>query len=121
MIEIGRVCVKTAGRDAGNHCVIVEVLKNNYVMIDGNVRRRKCNMIHLEPLDKVIKIKAKAATKDVQAAMKKEGIEVKEKKKRTKPKEKKEKPVKKRVIKARERAEEKSAKKKEETKKEKKK
>lgn len=125
MIEIGKVCVKTAGRDAGNYCIIVEVLDKNYVMVDGNVRRRKCNIKHLEFLDKTVKIKEKAATKGVQAAMEKEGFEVKKKEKRTKPKkEKKEKPVKKRVIKMKERAEEKAAKKekaKEETKKEKKK
>lgn len=111
MIEIGRVCVKTAGRDAGNHCVIVEVLKNNYVMIDGNVRRRKCNVIHLEPIDQIIKIKEKATTKDVKAAMKKEGLEVKEKKKRTKTKEKTTKPIKKRAMTNKPKKEEKPAKK----------
>lgn len=93
MIEIGRVCVKIAGRDAGNYCAIVEVLDKNYVMIDGNVRRKKCNVKHLEPLDKLLKIKAKALTEDVLEAMKKEGLEVKEKKKATKTK--KEKPAKK--------------------------
>lgn len=93
MIEIGRVCVKIAGRDAGNYCAIVEVLDKNYVMIDGNVRRKKCNVRHLEPLDKLLKIKAKALTEDVLEAMKKEGLEVKEKKKATKTK--KEKPAKK--------------------------
>ncbi len=86
MIEIGRVCVKTAGRDAGNYCAIVEILDKNNVIIDGNVRRRKCNIVHLEPLDKVIKIKPKAQTKDVQEAMKQEGIKITERKERTKPK-----------------------------------
>ena len=27
MIEIGRICVKLAGRDAGGECVVVDVLK----------------------------------------------------------------------------------------------
>jgi len=85
-METGRLCVKTAGRDAGQYCAVVEVLDKNYVTIDGNVRRKKCNVRHLEPLDKVLNIKAKASTKEVQDAMKKEGIEVKEKKERTRPK-----------------------------------
>ena len=84
MIETGRICVKIAGRDAGNYCAIVEVLDKNYVVIGGNVRRRKCNLVHLEPLDKAIKIKDKATTEEVLEAMKKEGIEVKEHKKATK-------------------------------------
>jgi len=61
MIEIGRICVKIAGRDARHKCVIVDILDNNHVLIDGDVRRRKCNVKHLEPLDKVIKIKKKAS------------------------------------------------------------
>lgn len=84
-METGTLCVKTAGRDAGEYCVVVDVLDKLYVLIDGNVRRKKCNINHLEPLNKVLKIKAKADTKEVQDAMKKEGLEVKEKKERTKP------------------------------------
>ena len=50
-------CVKIAGRDAGGRAVIVDVLDDNFVLIDGGVRRRKCNIIHLEPSDKKIDIK----------------------------------------------------------------
>lgn len=89
MMEIGRVCVKVAGRDAGNYCAIVEVLDKNFVVIDGNVRRKKCNIKHLEPLQKVLKIKAKASTEEVKAAMKKEDLPVIEKKQRTKQKKEK--------------------------------
>jgi len=52
MYEIGRICIKIAGRDAGRECVIVDVLKDKFMLIDGNVRRRKCNVIHLEPTKK---------------------------------------------------------------------
>jgi len=61
MYEIGRVCMKIAGRDAGNYCVIVDVLEGKYVLIDGNVRRKKCNIMHLEPTNKSIKIAKKAS------------------------------------------------------------
>ncbi len=80
MIEVGRLCVKIAGRDAGLKCVVVEVLDKNFVMIDGKTRRRKCNIIHIEPLEQVIKIKAKASHSDIVSEFKKLGIEIKEKK-----------------------------------------
>lgn len=51
-IEVGRVCIKTLGREAGNTCVIVEVLDKNFVVIDGSVKRRRCNLKHVEPTDK---------------------------------------------------------------------
>jgi len=50
MIEPGRVCVKIAGREAGQKCVVVEVLDENFVVVVGpKVRRRRCNIDHLEP------------------------------------------------------------------------
>ncbi len=57
MMKIGRLCVKIAGRDADKKCVIVDVLGDNMVMIDGQTRRRKCNVKHLEPLETKIDIK----------------------------------------------------------------
>ena len=83
MIEVGRLCVKTAGRDAGLKCVVVEVLDKNFVTIDGQTRRRKCNILHLEPLDQKIKIKPKATHDEVVAEFGDLGIEIKEKKKKT--------------------------------------
>ncbi|MCC7575085.1 50S ribosomal protein L14e [Candidatus Woesearchaeota archaeon] len=63
MMEIGRLCLKIAGRDANKTCVVVDVLDGNYVLIDGETRRKKCNILHLEPLDKVVKVK-KGASRD---------------------------------------------------------
>ncbi len=88
MIDIGRVCVKIAGRDAGRECVIVEKIDSNFVKIDGNTRRKKCNIKHLQLLPKTINIKAKATHEDVSEAMKNAGIKVIEKKKPTAKKEK---------------------------------
>jgi len=73
-MEIGQLCVKTAGRDSGNFCVVVENIDDIYVLIDGNVRRKKCNIKHLEVIDKVVKIKEKASTVEVKKALDKEGI-----------------------------------------------
>lgn len=82
MIEVGRLCVKIAGRDADKKCVIVEILDERFVMIDGETRRRKCNMLHLEALDDKIDVKKGASHADVAAAFKKLGLEARE----TKPK-----------------------------------
>ncbi len=57
MIEVGRICVKIAGRDAGKHCVIVEIVDKKTVVIEGSTRKRKCNVIHLYPLPEVIDVK----------------------------------------------------------------
>ncbi len=34
-IEVGRVCVKLNGREAGRKCVIVDVIDKNFVLITG--------------------------------------------------------------------------------------
>ena len=77
MLEVGRLCVKTAGRDAMKHCVVVDVIDANYVLVDGNTRRKKVNKGHLEPLGKVLDVKKGADTKTVQKAMSDAGIEIK--------------------------------------------
>jgi len=89
MIEVGRVCVKIAGRDAGKKCVIVDVVDDNYVLIDGQTRRRKCNVKHIEPLKDKLAIKKGATHSTVVAEFKKLKIEIKETKKKDKPKTKK--------------------------------
>jgi len=73
---IGRICVKLNGRESGRYCVIVDKINNNAVLIDGNVRRRKCNLKHLEFTNKILDIKKGAKTEDVLEAMKKSKIMV---------------------------------------------
>ena len=99
MIDIGAVCVKIAGRDAGKICIVVDRLENNYVIIDGNTRRRKCNVKHIEPLGKVLKIKKGATTAEIKKLLSTEGHKAVEKKEKTKTKKASEKPIKKRKIK----------------------
>ena len=91
MFEVGRLCVKTAGRDAGRKCVVTDVINPHYVMIDGETRRRKCNIAHLEPLATTIKIAKGASHEEVQKEFEKLGLQPRS----TKPKQKAEKPVKK--------------------------
>lgn len=57
-IEVGRVCIKTTGREAGKKAVVVKVVDKNFAIIDGKrIKRRKCNVIHLFPTEEKLKIK----------------------------------------------------------------
>jgi large subunit ribosomal protein L14e len=74
--DIGRVCVKTEGRDAGKKCVIVDLLDKNFVMCSGpesvtGVRRRRVNMNHLQPLDEKLEIMKGASDEQLLLLMKK--------------------------------------------------
>ena len=61
MFEVGQVCIKIAGRDSNNHCVVVKKLDDNFVLIDGNVRRRKCSIKHLQPQKDKLELKEDAS------------------------------------------------------------
>jgi large subunit ribosomal protein L14e len=78
MFEVGTVCVKIAGRDAGKQCVVIEAAKDGIVVIEGETRRRKCNVRHLEPTGEA-KVKAGASHAEVMKAL---GLKEKETKSR---------------------------------------
>lgn len=84
MFDIGRICMKIAGRDAGKKCVIVDVIDEHYVMIDGQTRRRKCNIKHLEPLNQTVQITKNAPVPEVVRVLKELNIQIEEKKPKTK-------------------------------------
>ncbi len=68
-MNVGRVCVKLVGREAGKRCVIVDVIDDTYVLVDGpEVKRRRCNVAHLEPLNQTMKIRKGASDKSVKEA-----------------------------------------------------
>ena len=58
-IEIGRICVKVAGREAGHKCVVVDLIDKNFVLVTGpkelsGIRRKRVNINHIEPtLDRI--------------------------------------------------------------------
>ena len=73
-IDIGRICVKLSGREAGKRCVIVDVVDRNYVIVTGppsltGVRRRRVNMNHIKPLDEMIDISRNASDEDIIAKL----------------------------------------------------
>ena len=72
-IEVGRICVKISGREAGEKCVIVEIIDDKFVEIVGSkIKNRRCNIKHLEPVEQVIEIKSEDPAKikkDLEAAL----------------------------------------------------
>ena len=68
--------MKIAGRDAGRKAVVVEELDNTFVIVDGNVRRKKVNVKHLEPLEQTVDIPSGASHEEVAAVFKKQGFSV---------------------------------------------
>ncbi len=75
IIEVGRVCRKTTGKDAGKYCVIVEKIDDNYVMTEGIAqKRKKTSILHLEPLPKVLEIKKGASTDEVKKKLEEENL-----------------------------------------------
>jgi large subunit ribosomal protein L14e len=84
MFEIGRVCVKLAGRDSNKKCIVIDVIDDKTVLIDGETRRRKCNIKHLEPLEQTVKVSKNASATEVAKVFKEMGIEIKETKQKEK-------------------------------------
>ncbi len=73
-IEVGRVCVKATGREAGKRCVIVDMIDRNFVLVTGpravtGVKRRRVNVSHIKPTEEKIKIKRAASDEEVAAAL----------------------------------------------------
>jgi large subunit ribosomal protein L14e len=76
-VDVGRVCVKIAGREAGRKCVVVSRIDENFVLVDSpSVRRRRCNVRHLKPTEAKIDLKEDASTADVKKALKKAGMKL---------------------------------------------
>jgi large subunit ribosomal protein L14e len=79
MLDVGRVCLKTAGREAGRYCVIVKNVDENFVLVTGpreltSVKRRRCNINHLEPLMDALNIKSDAPDSEVLKAYQKANL-----------------------------------------------
>ncbi len=69
-MQVGRICVKTSGRDAGKKCVIVDIIDQSFVLITGpkaltGVKRRRANVKHIQPLDDLIQISKGAGDEEV--------------------------------------------------------
>jgi large subunit ribosomal protein L14e len=74
-MEIGQVCVKTVGKEKGKYCVVVKKVDKNFVIVSGpkaltGVKRRRANVIHLQPLQYKLEIKEDANDEELLEAWK---------------------------------------------------
>ncbi|MEM2549149.1 MAG: 50S ribosomal protein L14e [Nitrososphaerota archaeon] len=77
--EIGRIVVKTRGREAGLKCVIVDTAGDGVVILTGpkkltGVRRRRANLMHIAFTPRKVEIKRNATDEEVLAAIEKAGL-----------------------------------------------
>jgi large subunit ribosomal protein L14e len=69
-IQVGRICVKLQGREAGKKCVIVDVIDESFVLVTGpkavsGVKRRRANVKHLQPLEDLLQISKGASEEEI--------------------------------------------------------
>lgn len=73
-IEVGRICVKIVGREAGRKCVVVDVIDKNFVLVTGpvkvtGVKRRRVNVGHIEPTERKIEIRRGDSDEEISSAI----------------------------------------------------
>lgn len=78
-IEVGRICVKIAGREAGKKCIIVDVIDKNFLLTTGpeqvnGVKRRRVNMSHVEPTEKKVDIGRGESDEEIMKALDEETL-----------------------------------------------
>jgi large subunit ribosomal protein L14e len=77
-IEVGRICVKLCGREAGRKCVIIDITDKSFVLVTGpknvtGVKRRRVNLNHIEPLQDKLEVKRGASDEEVKETLKTAG------------------------------------------------
>lgn len=73
-IDVGRLCVKLSGREAGQKCIVVDVVDKNFVLITGpkqlnGVKRRRVNVSHIEPTERKVNIKRGESDEEIMRAL----------------------------------------------------
>ena len=77
-IEVGRVCVKQAGREIGKKCVVIDVMDKSFVLVTGpkkvtGVKRRRVNINHVMPLQDKVDVKRGASDEEVASVLESAG------------------------------------------------
>lgn len=72
VFDVGRIVVKTLGREAGLYCVVVEIIDKNFVLVDGlKIRRRRSNVAHLAATKDTLDLKKGASKEDIKKVIEK--------------------------------------------------
>jgi large subunit ribosomal protein L14e len=73
-IEVGRICIKQAGREIGQKCVVIDVMDKSFILVTGpkkltGIKRRRVNLNHVSPLNDKIELKRGASDEEVTQAL----------------------------------------------------
>ena len=77
-IEVGRICVKQAGREIGKKCVVIDVMDKSFVLVTGpkkvtGIKRRRVNINHVMPLQDKVEVKRGASDEEVASVLESAG------------------------------------------------
>ncbi len=78
-IEVGRICVKQAGRECCTKCVVIDVLDKSFVLVTGpkkltGLKRRRVNINHLMPIEDKVDVNRGASDDEVTQALDTAGL-----------------------------------------------
>ena|SRR3989338_2906217 len=74
-LDVGRVCIKTMGHETAKKCVVVDAAGDNFVVVAGpGVKKRRCNINHLQVLPNKVDVKKGADAKEAIEALLKAGF-----------------------------------------------
>ena len=78
-LDVGTVCMKIAGREGGGVCCVVKPVNKTFVIITGpklvtGIKRRRCNIEHLEPVGIKMDIKEDSTDEEIIEAYKKSNV-----------------------------------------------
>jgi large subunit ribosomal protein L14e len=78
-VEVGRICVKITGREAGKKCIIVDVIDKNFLLITGpkqvnGIKRRRVNVSHVEPTEKKVNMSRGESDEEIMKALDEETL-----------------------------------------------
>ena len=87
VLEVGRICMKIAGREGGKYCAVIKAAgkdknEKSFVFVTGpklltGVKRRKCNIEHLQATEYKLEISPDASDEQVISAYEKAGLVIK--------------------------------------------
>ena len=77
-IEVGRICVKQAGREIGKKCIVIDVMDKSFVLVTGpkkvtGIKRRRVNINHVMPLQDKVDVKRGASDEEVASCLESAG------------------------------------------------
>lgn len=77
--DTGRVCMKIAGRETGKYCTVLKKENEAFVLVTGpkiltGVKKRRCNVEHLEALPYTLEINENSTDEEIISAYQKVGL-----------------------------------------------